>query len=256
MASLDPDIEQAAAASFLGELRRQELEDLLRESEAFELPAEAHVLRPGESERAWLLVSGLIRRYMLGPDGRRLTVGYATPGQVVGLAPLLRSPAVAGAQTAVASRLVRLNTRRLRELFTAQPSLLLAAAAERIERDDRTILRLATSCYQSVRQRVAAYVLDLLGANHQAGSLLPLTQQELGDAVGASRESVARALAAFRRAGIVATGPGRLEVVDPNALEEVLNQEASPRARPLPKRTASRGRPDGGPAVIPAARRA
>jgi CRP-like cAMP-binding protein len=47
---------------------------------------------------------------------------------------------------------------------------------------------------------------------------LPMTQTELAGWVGATRESTARALAAFRRAGFVSTSRGRIVVHEVEAL--------------------------------------
>jgi CRP/FNR family cyclic AMP-dependent transcriptional regulator len=47
-----------------------------------------------------------------------------------------------------------------------------------------------------------------------------VTQQELADAVGSVREVVARALRDFRLAGLVATGPDTVLIVDPRRLHD------------------------------------
>jgi CRP-like cAMP-binding protein len=74
------------------------------------------------------------------------------------------------------------------------------------------------------RTRLAILLLDLAEEHgvpaprggHSIG--LPLSQQDLADAIGASRESVARALAAFRAAGVVRTARLEIIVIDPTAL--------------------------------------
>jgi CRP/FNR family cyclic AMP-dependent transcriptional regulator len=71
-----------------------------------------------------------------------------------------------------------------------------------------------------VRQRVAAHLLDL-ASDHQPpdGRLVALvSQQELADAVGSVREVVARVLRDLRVAGIVATAPDSVAILDPARL--------------------------------------
>jgi CRP/FNR family transcriptional regulator, cyclic AMP receptor protein len=46
------------------------------------------------------------------------------------------------------------------------------------------------------------------------------SQQELADAVGSVREVVARVLRDFRAAGLVATGPDGVHILDPPALHD------------------------------------
>jgi CRP-like cAMP-binding protein len=64
----------------------------------------------------------------------------------------------------------------------------------------------------------------------------PLSQEELGSWMDASRETVARALAVLRDAGLVRTGRRRITVVDPDGLRAFAGTPA-----PSP---GARGRPD------------
>jgi CRP/FNR family transcriptional regulator, cyclic AMP receptor protein len=68
-----------------------------------------------------------------------------------------------------------------------------------------------------VRQRVAAHLLDLASAQQrpQARLVARVSQQELADAVGSVREVVARALRDFRLAGLMATAPDSVVILEP-----------------------------------------
>src|SRR5258708_4027138 len=85
---------------------------------------------------------------------------------------------------------------------------------------------MATKGQQPVGERIGAYLLELLGRMPGGHGVLPLTQQELGDAIGASREAVARSLGVLRRLGVVATGPSRIRVLDPDALRREVEGES------------------------------
>ena len=56
---------------------------------------------------------------------------------------------------------------------------------------------------------------------------LPLTQTDLAGWIGATRESTARALARFRRAGFVRTGRGQIVVLDVLGLNELVSAGGS-----------------------------
>ena len=78
----------------------------------------------------------------------------------------------------------------------------------------------AVNAFGSVRQRVAAHLLDL-ASDHQrpSGRLVArVSQQELADAAGSVREVVARALRDLRIAGIVATAADSVMILDPGQL--------------------------------------
>ena len=74
----------------------------------------------------------------------------------------------------------------------------------------------AINAFGSVRQRVAAHLLDLASAQmHPRGRLVAcVSQQELADAAGTVREVVARILRDFRVAGIVATSSDSVLILD------------------------------------------
>ena len=78
----------------------------------------------------------------------------------------------------------------------------------------------AVNAFGSVRQRVAAHLLDLASAQQQPrGRLVArVSQQELADAAGSVREVVARALRDLRVAGIVATAADSIVILDPAQL--------------------------------------
>jgi CRP/FNR family cyclic AMP-dependent transcriptional regulator len=67
-----------------------------------------------------------------------------------------------------------------------------------------------------VKQRVAGHLLDLASAQQrpQGRLVARVSQQELADAVGSVREVVARVLRDLRLAGIVATAPDSVVIVD------------------------------------------
>jgi CRP-like cAMP-binding protein len=71
--------------------------------------------------------------------------------------------------------------------------------------------------------RVARRLDELIATHGEETSegiriALPLTQEELAGWVGASRESVARALRTLRDAGVISTGRRQVLVLDPPAL--------------------------------------
>ena len=53
-------------------------------------PAGTIVYQPRADPRAVLVVSGLVRVYLVSPEGRQVTVRYARPADVLGIAVLVR----------------------------------------------------------------------------------------------------------------------------------------------------------------------
>lgn len=210
-------IEESVLASFLGDLQQREAEEVLGGASLLQVPAGATVLRPGET-RLWLIGDGLIQIFLLSPDGRQRSLCHAVPGETIGLPSVFLPDSSTGARAVVESWLVPLDWERLRSLTLHNSALTLALSREVLQRWQHVVEFMATRGQRSVRQRIGTYLLELLARMPGAHGALPLTQQELADAVGASREAVARSLGVLRRLGLIATGPSRIDVLDPDGL--------------------------------------
>jgi CRP/FNR family transcriptional regulator len=88
--------------------------------------------------------------------------------------------------------------------------------------------RLSRQSFQTVQSRVAQVVSQLvITAREEAGDdgaqagdvEIKITQTEVAQLAGSSRESASRFLAVLERAGVVTQGRGRITVHDPAALD-------------------------------------
>jgi CRP-like cAMP-binding protein len=82
--------------------------------------------------------------------------------------------------------------------------------------------RLEDLAYRSVPARLASVLLRL---GHAHGDLIDgLTHQELGDIIGAYRETVTKTLDEFQAAGLIAVSRRRLRLLDRRGLAAYLEQ--------------------------------
>jgi CRP-like cAMP-binding protein len=168
-----------------------------------------------------LIRRGHVKVVRVGAGGNEALLAVRGPGDLVGeFAALAGAPrsatlvALGGVEAAVipAERFQRF----LRE-HPAAAGAILADVIGRLRDSDRQ--RVESAGYDAPT-RLAVLLLKLAeehgvarpGGGHSIG--LPLSQQDLADAIGASRESVARALATFRDAGLVSTGRRAIVVLD------------------------------------------
>jgi len=87
--------------------------------------------------------------------------------------------------------------------------------------------RLARQSFQTVQSRVAGVLIRLGEQARAEGAgardvVLKVTQAEVAQLAGSSRESASRFLAVLERAGIITQGRGRITVHDPGALERYI----------------------------------
>jgi CRP/FNR family transcriptional regulator, cyclic AMP receptor protein len=220
---VDRDVDDALARSFLAGLPAELLGRLLADGERADHPAGTTVYRAGDAPRAGLVVRGLIRVFLRSPEGRQVTVRYARPGDVLGIAVLVGGPAGTSVQTVEPSSVFRISARTLTAAARHDPRVCWAIAEELNRRLYDVLEQTAVNAFGSVRQRVAVHLLDLASDGQRPLGRLEahVSQQELADAAGSVREVVARALRDLRAEGIVATSADRVVILDPARLHEV-----------------------------------
>src|SRR5689334_13266485 len=216
----DREVEDALAHSFLARLPPEVRDGLHAEGERADYPAGTTVYRAGSDPRAALVVRGLLRVFLTSAEGRQVTVRYARPGDVLGIAVLVGGPASTSVQAVEASSVFRISARTLIAAARRDPRVSWAIAEELNRRLYEVLEQTAVNAFGSVRQRVAAHLLDLASGRQRPGGRLVarVSQQELADAAGSVREVVGRALRELRIAGIVNTAADSVVILDPARL--------------------------------------
>jgi hypothetical protein len=87
----DREVDDALARSFLADLPLEVAGRLRADGERADYPAGTTVYRAGSGLAAALVVGGLLRVYLMSVAGRQVTVRYARPGDVPGIAGAARS---------------------------------------------------------------------------------------------------------------------------------------------------------------------
>jgi CRP-like cAMP-binding protein len=152
---VDREVDDALARSFLVELPTELAGRLRGEGERADYPAGTTVYRAGSAPQAALVVRGLIRVYLSSPGGRQLTVRYARPGDVLGIAVLVGGPANVGVQTVEPSSVLRISARALTAAARRDPRVSWAIAEELNRRQRSNVPgvtnRLCRRCLESSR---------------------------------------------------------------------------------------------------------
>ena len=168
-----------------------------------------------------LLIDGLLRIYVVAPDGRSLTVRYLRRGDVAGVVSLFTPDYTTpgSIQALVDSEVLTLRARDVIDLSERDPRVARALIDELSERVVQFVAEIPGSAFSTVRQRVARHLLDLASEQHLGGRLVArISQQALADATGSVREVVVRVLRDLREEGVIGTGRGGIEVLLPDRL--------------------------------------
>ena len=212
----------AARRSRLGALPADLLEQVLADA------TEVHLAPPGllhaESGPpfAGLVTEGLVRVVVSSPEGRQATIRYAAPGALLGVASLFSDQRIVVSGVPLwASSVVMLRPNLLRDLAMREPLVAASLMGELADRVMEYQAELLGSTFASIRQKVARHLLELavpLGDTERL--IAPVTQGQLADAVGTSREVVVRILHDLRVAGLVETGRDGMVLAGPDRLVE------------------------------------
>ncbi len=219
----DPVVRAAIGLSHLAHVPEPLLAPLIDDAMRLRVPAGSMVRREGEpGPHVELVMNGLVRVFVSSPDGRTLTVRYCRPGSIAGAVSLFRPSYVmpGGIQALVDTELLVLRADLVRALSDRERSMADAMIAELSDRVYQFVVELPGASFATVRQRVARHLLDLASDEQRGGSRLVarVSQQAMADAIGSVREVVVRALGELRREGLVATGSGGIEILDPDRL--------------------------------------
>jgi CRP/FNR family transcriptional regulator len=188
----------------------------------------ARTLVPLDAPLVAIVAAGALRVFRNAAFVRDVTLFYARPGDVLGPGALFEErSAESGAQAVVESELVMLTREAFEAIAADDAGLYLEVARNLGLRADRIQQKVEALSRAPVEARVAAALLelaDLFGAPVPAGTRLelPLSQEDLADLAGTTRESASGAVAAFARRGIVRGSRLKgLVVLDRAALEQV-----------------------------------
>lgn len=208
----------APSDGFLAHLPPAAAERLLDDAIAIDVPAGSILYREEERPRILLVQAGLLRVFMRSAAGRQVTLRYARPGDVVGLALAAGGPAAVSVQAVTAASVLGLRVETMSALMASDAAVGRACAGELARQLLAAYDRAANNTFLGLRQRVMVNLLDL--AEPRPGHRLAarVTQQELADAVGSAREAVARILHDLRNEGLIATRRDRILLLEASEL--------------------------------------
>jgi len=221
----DGDASILAGSPLLRELSDQDAETFRPHTHVVLLPRAERLFDEGDlGDSLYLVISGKVKLTRTAPDGRESLVSVHGPGDMFG--ELAMFDPTYRTSTAVAitdARLAQIAHDDLRKVLATRPPvalLLLKALAQRLRRATEANTNLI---FTDVPGRVAKALLELadkFGSQTDEGTQVnhDLTQEELAQLVGASRETVNKALADFATRGWIQLAAKSVLLIDQDRL--------------------------------------
>ncbi|CAM3985327.1 Transcriptional regulator, Crp/Fnr family [Novosphingobium lubricantis] len=214
------------AQSLFADCEKAELSDIIARGQLRSFKPGQELMAQGqEGTTLFIVVKGLARVSMVAANGREIILDYAEPGHVLGEIAFLdggdRTATVEAIEPVEALVLSRTAFADIIEKHQGLSLRLLNAMARRLRQNNAVIE--ADRAYTS-GPRLARFLLRLMmGGKDDSGTQLKiaLSQGELGNFAGMSREQINRQLSAWVDNGIVALKGGRVTILDREALVDV-----------------------------------
>lgn len=172
-------------------------------------PAGTHVVaaeQPGEA--VYFVVAGKLRIYLEQADGSEVTFAFLGPGDVLGEMSLLdEGVRSADAVTLEPTTLLWMDRASFQRCITTLPVLtvnLVRQLTGRLRQANEQIKALSTLDVRGRVVRQLRALAEQYGEAEEGGAVripLPLTQSDIAEMVGATRERVNRVMVSLRKAG-------------------------------------------------------
>lgn len=177
----------------------------------------------------YMIESGSVRVISIGLTGQELTLNVLGPGEIFGELSILDGEQRSATALTLDNTVVWLVSQSdLKEFMREYPTVNQAMIQILVERVRATARRLEAMTFQDVLGRLSYELLSLAersGVPCEEGIeiTIPLTQVDLATMVGATRESVNKAVSVLRDQKVVEVDGTRWIILDPKGIQQILH---------------------------------
>lgn len=173
------------------------------------------------SERIYILKQGRVDVYILTSGGKRLVTRRILPGSVFGMMGLLGQTMQGNfAETIEPSTVYVITREDILPLLKRQPEIAIRILEIVGSRLCFLEERLVEAIFSPVNVRLAHFLLTNIGPD--SGTLTDVTHEDIGNMIGAVRQTVTETLSQMHKQGLIETGAKRIHILDRKGLEEIV----------------------------------
>ena len=186
----------AAPGDPFAPLGPQILRDIAEAGVVRNYPKNAILINEGEiGDSLYIVLSGRMKVYASNAAGREVVIAFHGPGEYVGEMSLDGSPRSASVMTTEPTTCALVTRSNFREFILAHPDFALHLIEKLIQRVRLTTENVKSLALQDVYVRLVKLLLTL-AVDRGDGLVVPekLTQQDIAERIGASRDMISRLL--------------------------------------------------------------
>lgn len=185
-------------------------------------PGETLMVQGDEGDTFYFVLSGAFEVSITSTEGRKLSLNVAHKGDVLGEIALFDpGPRTATVTARELSRIRGIKNADVMAALSQTPDLsreLIQLAGARMRQMNQ---QLNEQVFLPLPPRLARKILQLTAHDPDRKPLLALSQLELAEFVGASREAVSKTLSGWTKDGHIKLSRGSLRVLEKDALQEL-----------------------------------
>ncbi len=166
-----------------------------------------------KSDQFYVLLSGKLKVFLADDDGKEIVVDMLNPQQYFGEMALDGESRSASVMTMEASKLAVIQRGEFKRFLAENPEAALALIVTLIRRARNLTRTIGNLALLDVYGRVARLLID--NASDESGALVvteKMSQQEIAQRIGSSREMVSRILSDLKEGGYLSIECGRIVI--------------------------------------------
>jgi CRP-like cAMP-binding protein len=172
------------------------------------------------SEVLFILKKGRVQLYRISPEGKKLVIATVGAGTIFGEMAIMGQQMHNTFAEAVEDCLLCVMSRHdVERLILSKPSVALRIMDVMANRLREAEIRMEDMAFKSIPARLAALLLHL--REDQGDKIYGYSHQDLAEAVGTYRETTTQTLNKFKADNLIEIGRKRIEILDPEGLEDV-----------------------------------
>jgi CRP/FNR family cyclic AMP-dependent transcriptional regulator len=227
--SREEKLKLLANVPLFGGLSESELAGLLQVARTRALRVREELFHKGdEGSQVYLIVRGTLKALTTSDEGDDVVFSILGPGELLGEIAFLGNPVRTATVSALTDcELLGIDRRDFLAFLKSRPEAsikLLSVLANRLKRvselvEDTLFLNLPVRLAKKLIHYASIYGQEAGDGNVKIG--LKLSQEEWGDLVGATRESINKQMRAWTEEGIIGVDQGHVLIKKPEALEQL-----------------------------------
>ena len=189
-------------------------------------PGETLFEQGDDGDALFAIVEGALEISVTSEDGRRLALDKATAGDILGEIALFDpGPRTASVSAIAPTRLLRIRNADVLAAIRSAPDLavdMIRLAGDRMRYMSQQI---GEQVFLPIPARLARKIIYLIDWANDGEDKLRISQANLAEHIGATREAVSKTLSEWKREGVVDLGRGTVRVTNRPALEQIADPD-------------------------------